>query len=274
MLPPLLYAIAFLLLRYSLCVAAPSMAQPMTGGIRHDALAGSAVAMPGVAWNPSNPASIANVERWSVSLSTSKGYGLPELQLAAAHVLFPLPKGALSITAQSFGSDVYRQLQLTSAFARSFSFGTTRSVTLGLNVILRQVSIPRYGHSHSAAITPGILIQPWPLLFLGASMTHPVGSNASYGPPERIRLGMGYHLFPGSWFLVSANKHIRYPLSVRIGLEHNWSKTFSIQTGFSTRPERFTGGFKITAGPCNAAIAVERHFALGWTRGLSVSLSL
>lgn len=257
-----------------LVLALPAQAQALEGGARAAALGGATTALAGDLWGHANPAAWATHSERAVSFFASEAFGLSELRLAAFQYVEPTRLGALALGARTFGFSSYRETHGTLGWARGFHLGTTRQFHTGLRLRWHQVSIPVYGNAGALGVSAGWLVEAMPRLHLGMQATNLNGPKLAGREelPRSLSGGLGYQAEARLRVLLDAYKEVRYPLSVRAGLEVQPVEALSLRTGVTTQPVRFTAGVGIRLGHLVADLAAERHEVLGWSPGVSLSV--
>ena len=245
-------------------------AQPFTGGTRHTGLSGATVALPDDFWASSNPASLRTPDRWAARLFTSQRYGLRELRLGAARLIFPAGATAIGLKAQSFGSSLYRKTQVEAGLSRALAFGASRFVQAGLSISMASTTVSDFGSSTAWQYRVGLILELWPSIYWGASFSQPFRLTSTQNDQVYLRSGISADVGGASWLLFSAEKTLDLPLSIQAGMEHQITHRVRIQTGIGTQPSRYSFGIGIYVPGISLGIATERHYALGWTPALSI----
>lgn len=252
----------------------PAWGQSMEGGARAAALGGATTALAGEVWGHANPAGWATRSGRAVSFFASEAFGLAELRLAAFQYVEPTRLGAVALGARTFGFDAYRETHATLGWARGFRLGTTRRFHAGLTLRWHQVAISSYGSAGALGVSAGWLVEAMPRLHLGMQATNLNGPKLAGREelPRSLSVGLGYQAAERLRLLLDAHKEVRYPLSVRAGLEVQPVEALALRTGVTTEPVRFTAGVGVRLGRLAADLAAERHDVLGWSPGVSLSV--
>ncbi|GIV61857.1 MAG: hypothetical protein KatS3mg044_0723 [Rhodothermaceae bacterium] len=249
-------------------------AQSLEGGARSVALGSATTALHDDAWGHGNPAIWASLPGRALSFFASEAYGLSELRLGALHLVQPTRLGAFALGARTFGFEDYRETHLNVGYARGFSAGTTRSVFVGLRARYYRVSISGYGSAGTVGLTAGVLVALAPGLHAGFQATN-LNRPHLAGREEferALAVGLGYAPTPSLRVLLDVAKDVRFPLSVRGGLEVMPVSVLALRAGFTTEPTRFTAGLGLRLGLLAADVAAEQHEILGWSPAFSLSL--
>ncbi|WP_228350331.1 hypothetical protein [Rhodocaloribacter litoris] len=255
--------------------AAPAaFSQSLTGGARAVAIGGAATALHDDAWGHANPAVWAVRPGRAVSFFAGQAFGLPELRLGAVQYVEPTRAGAFALGARTFGFEAFRETHLDLGYARGFTFGTTRRLYAGLRLRYYRVVIARYGSGGALGVSAGWLVRILPTLYAGFQATN-LNRPKLAGREEferTLALGLGYVADERLRVLVDVIKDVRFPLSVRAGLELAPVPALALRAGATTEPTRFTAGLGVRLGRLAADVAAEHHSVLGWSPAFSLGV--
>lgn len=242
------------------------------GNARADALGYSTTALSSASGVHANPAARASASDATAVFYARQSFGLAALRYGASHITVPFSWGAVSTGASTFGFDDYREVHLSGGYARSFAFGTSRRALIGMTVRYYHTSIPGYGSTGTIGANLGIIVRLLRSLRLGAHATNLNGPSLVDGEPlpRTLAVGLSYRAFEQMRVLVDAFKDVRFPLSVRGGLEVRPVSILALRAGVTTAPVRFTGGAGVRLGSLRADIAMEQHQVLGWSPSASL----
>ena len=86
---------------------------------------------------------------------------------------------------------------------------------------------------------------------------------------------LGFTLSPAekTELLFAIRKEDGYAFSVHAGLQQQLARTVYLQLGSATSPHRLTSGLVLLLGRITWAVALEHHYALGWTTGVALTRS-
>jgi hypothetical protein len=242
------------------------------GSARADALGYSVTADPSAGGVHANPAAAATRDRPATYFYARQSFGLSALRYGATYATLPLKWGAPSIGASTFGFDEYREVHLSAGYARSVSFGTTRSIHLGTTVRYHHTSIAEFGGAGALGLNVGLLVEMLRSLHLGAHATNVNGARlvADEPLPRTLALGLHYQALDHVSVRADVFKDVRFPLSVRGGIEVRPVAPLVFRAGITTAPVRFMGGAGVQLGPLRASVAAEQHQDLGWSPSASL----
>jgi hypothetical protein len=267
---PLLAALIFLSFVVPSVLAQSSY--DLFGNARADALGNSTTALPSAAGVQANPAARATLQKATALFYARQGFGLSALRYGASHAALPFDWGTVSTGISTFGFEDYREVHASAGYARSLSLGTSRRFSFGTTVRYHHTSIAEYGNAGTVAVNLGIGVALLRALHLGVHATNLNGATlVEQEPlPRTLSVGLHYRALQHLRVLVDVFKDIRFPASVRAGLEVRPVSPLYLRAGITTRPVRFSGGTGIRLGPLDAHIAVEEHQVLGWSPSASL----
>lgn len=244
------------------------------GEARAAALGGASTALTHAPMGYANPASWATFSGRAVSFFAFEAFGLAALRLAAAAYVEPTSLGAFAIGAQTFGFDDYRETHLHAGFGRGFGLGTTRRFHVGFSLRYHRVSIPGYGKAGALGLGLGGLVEVWPSVLVGFQATnfHVPKLAGREELARSLALGLAYSPVEQALVVLDVYKDVRFPLSVRAGVEIQPVTSFVLRAGAATEPSRFTAGAGVRLGTIVADVAGERHAVLGWSPAVSFGL--
>lgn len=264
------------LLLYACCLAAPRRAdgQAAEGGARAVALAGAVTAVAGDAWGHANPAAWATLPGRAVALFASEGYGMDELRLGAVRYAEPLAFGTVVAGARVFGFDAYRETSFEAGFARGMGLGSARRLYAGLRVRYERVRVAGYGGAGAVGLSVGGLVEVAYGVRFGFAAANVNAPRWTRGDelPRTLALGVSVDAAPGVLVALDVMKDVRFPASVRAGLEAQPVRALALRAGVATAPVRFAAGAGLRLAHLSVDIAADRHEVLGWTPAVSLAL--
>jgi hypothetical protein len=262
--------IAFL----GLCLCGVAGGQAIEGDARSGALAGASTALIDDSFTESNFVVAGGARRPHLTLFAGQSYGLSELRIGRIQYVQPLPGVAIVIEGVTFGYDMYRESSFVIGVAREFRALGPRSLYLGAAARYLRVAAHGYGADAATGLSVGMLVSLTPELHLGfhaANMNSPSGS-AGQTLAHALSVGFQYQPDDRARLVVDATKDVRFPVSIRAGVELRLAEPFFIRAGFATKPSRIAGGFGVRLGSTSADIALQRHNPLGWSQAASLSI--
>lgn len=246
-------------------------------GARAAAMGGAGVALGGDGadpWGARNPAAWAALPRRTAALYGDEGFGLSELRLAAARIVVPTRIAAFAVGAQAFGYESFRASAFTLGAARAFSLGTSRVLMAGAAAHLHTVSIPDYGSASVVTLDVGVRAALVPGLDAGFRASNvAAGSLAGREPlPRTLALGFAYRAHARLTVAADVEKDVRYPASLRAGVEARPVAALALRAGATTAPRAVSAGVGLRTGPLAIDLAAARHESLGWTPAVGLGV--
>ena len=269
------YPRAILIAFLGFCLRGVAGGQAIDGDARSGALAGASTALIDDSFTESNFVATGGARRPYMTLFAGQSYGLAELRIGRIQYVQPLPGVAFVIEGAAFGYDMYHESSFAIGAARAFRARGPRSLYLGVAARYLRVAAHGYGADAAIGLSVGGLVSLTPELHLGfqaANMNSPSGS-AGQTLAHALSVGFQYRPDDRARLVVDATKDIRFPVSVRAGVELQLAEPFFIRAGFATKPSRIAGGFGVRLGSTSADIALQRHNPLGWSQAASLSIA-
>ncbi len=222
-----------------------------------------------------NPAGLALLPFREASAFVAQPYGLSELLHVTISYADPmsLPEnlGAFGIAARRFGFQLYNETAFSIAYANSFE----RKFFYGATLRYHNTSIQNYGSAGAFGIDIGLLFLITPELSIGFSATNlnrPTIGISNEVLAQTYTAGASYRLFKNLRAVVDFEKDVRFPLTVKSGVEFDAVQYLSLRAGFSTEPQRLTGGVGIHYALADIDYAVTTHPDLGLSHQLSLTI--
>lgn len=244
------------------------------GSARADAVGNSTTALLSASGVHANPAARADITNLEATFYAREGYRLRALRYGATHAAVPFEWGTLSTGASTFGFDDYREVHLSGGYAHSLQLGTTRLVHFGLAVRYHHTSIEGFGSAGALGLNAGFILTLLRTLKLGASATNLNGGALVENEPipQTLSVGLNYQALEQVRVLVDLFKDVRFPATIRGGIEVRPVSAIDLRAGVTTTPTRFMGGVGIHLGRLRADVAAEQHQELGWSPTASLNV--
>ncbi len=212
-----------------------------------------------------NPAGLSQMNWSELGLYYSPApFGFSELANGFIAYNVPLSIGSAAAGAMTYGFDLYRETRV----AAGFSYNYLNRFFAGAAVNYHSVSIKNYGSAGCFYVDLGGLLYLTSCFRWGFSV-HNI-NHASYGSyedqvPVILNSGASYDITEEFTLNAAVEKDIRYNASLLVGIDYDIIKYFSLRTGFSNEPSRFTAGIGIHYLFINLDYAVFTHNDLGLT---------
>jgi hypothetical protein len=234
----------------------------------------SGCALPGADFSLLNPASLAASAPARITLFHSPSpFDLPQLSNGGALLTAPSRIGTLQAAVTLSGKDLYREQTATLSYAIALDDAVSFGAALSYNAL----SIERYGAAHTFGIDIGIAVAPAPDIFLGASVLNvnrPTIGSEQDELPRIVVLGAAYRLSNRANISADLVKDVRFPESVRVGIEVRPIDFLALRFGTSTEPHRFHAGAGVRYLLFGFEYGVTTHQELGLTHSIGLSIDL
>ncbi len=240
-------------------------------GARGLALGGAVIALEDNEWAVFGNPALLPFQQPEAAFYGVRNYGLAELTDMAAAGGFGYAKGnmASALAVHRYGDELFSELNFRLIQKITFS-----GVQLGVALNYNRLS---FGGSYAdeAAGALGLdfgLMSPLSkdikLGFRAINVNRP-----EYAFGEELRrelgLGLGIRLHERLLLLADVVKDVRFPVSLRKGLEAELTEGVFLRGGFTTQPMTWSGGFGLRSAGWKVDFGVQQHGQLGLTPGLS-----
>ena len=185
----------------------------------------------------------------------------------------PLSFAAIGIKAEKFGFELYSETEFGLAFAKKID----RNISVGLCLEYNRVDIARYGTAHSFYIDGGLLAHVLKSVDVGFSV-HNI-TDAAIGRtdekmPQVFSLGACWYPFHDFQISVEMEKDIRFPASIKMGIEQIIFGVIALRAGAANNPDKYSAGIGVRYSLFEFGYAGYSHPDLGWTNQIELSFIL
>ncbi len=199
-------------------------------------------------------------------------FGLPELRTAAVAAAMPVRFGTFGLNVERFGFDLYREIGLGIAFARKID----ECISTGLVANIQNISIDRYGSTSRLTLDIGMLVYILPRTTLGCDLKNiaraTIGRNDER-LPQLLSAGAGWNPVHSLLLALEVEKDIRYPASIKFGIEQRLIAALRIRGGIANNPDKYSIGLAVRCAPVEFSYAGYSHIDLGWTHQIELSFA-
>ena len=244
-------------------------------GARPTALSDAFVAAGNSPWltvyNPAGLASCRSIE--SALFLNPQQFGLKELRTISAAGVIPIGVGSVGIVVGQFGFNLYRETQLTVGVGGTIDAG----ISVGGAVNLVRISLDRYGSTIARTYDVGALVDVVDGLRIGCDWKNVTAQKiAATGEalPQLLTTGLCYSPSADSRLSIDLEKDIRFPFSLRMGLEHSFLKVLTMRFGICSNPDKISCGIGLRIAGLELSYAGYSHPQLGWTHQIEISFKL
>jgi hypothetical protein len=217
-----------------------------------------------------NPAALSNVTRLAAEIGYTRLFNLPELAITTSSAVYPAAGGGLGVKANSFGNDLYRELQAEVAFGKPLSTLAAVGATVGYYWL----TIDNYGSDGDVSLSIGIQASPisnliWGLW--GRNLIEGSIGQSNHPFPQETVTGLSYDIGGKILAQLDIAKQPRFPETYKLGIEVMLNPYIAARAGMQHQPNRAGGGFGIRWKTWRIDYGTYSHWELGWTHSVSLS---
>ena len=214
-----------------------------------------------------NQAGIALLDRIGVGLYYQNQFQLSQLSQKAIAVVVPSKIGVLGLSFTHFGYELYNDIKIGLAYARSF--GPYFRIGLQLDYLRTSLG-ENYGSKSNVTFELGVQSNLTNNLTIGAWVFNPIQVKlADYADeyiPVIFKLGMGWNIDNGLLVNIEAEKNSAFQaILLRAGVEYALKEKFFFRGGFSTAQEIFSMGFGMQFKILRIDLSAIMHNTLGFS---------
>jgi hypothetical protein len=222
-------------------------------GVKAIGMANAFVAVSDNLWAVNyNPAGLTQVTGIQCSaFIVPNQFGLPELQTTSFAAAVPLSFATVALKAEKFGFDLYQETEVGMAFAFKVDQNTILNGGI-LAYALKNVKVG-FNFNNIMGATVGRTREKLPQLFA-------IGT--CWSPLKDLLLSL------------EMEKDIRYPASIKWGIEQIVFDALAFHAGVANNPEKYSAGITVKYSFFEFGYAGYSHFDLGWTHQIEISLRL
>ena len=220
-----------------------------------------------------NPAGLSQMNWREVGVYYSPApFGLTELANGFVAYHEPTSIGSFGIGGMSYGFDLYRESKLSLAY----SYNYLNKFFAGLTINYQTLSIQNYGNDGALFFNIGGLAYLSNVLRLGFAIQNI--NRATYGDkddqiPMIFNTGFSYDVVDELTINFAVEKDIKYKASFQFGINYDLIEYFSLRTGFSNEPSKFSAGIGINYSMFSLDYAMFTHNDLGLTHQAGIIIS-
>ncbi len=244
-------------------------------GARPIALSNAFVAVGNSPWSTAyNPAGLASCNAFEGTLFLSpQQFGLKELRTISAAGVVPFSGGSVGVIVGQFGFDLYRETAYTVGVGGTIDDG----VAVGGAVNVVRLSLAQYGTAAIPSYDVGALVEIVSGLRMGfdwKNVTAATIAGSGESLPQVLATGLCYDLSDVARLTMDLEKDIRFPFSLRMGLEHSFLHVLTLRFGMRSNPDTFSVGLGLQIDGFVLSYAAYSHSQLGWTHQIEISFTM
>lgn len=243
-------------------------------GARQIALANSDVGLSDDVFSTfTNPAGLSQMNWREIGLYYSPApFGFSEMANGFICYHEPFSFGSIGIGGMTYGFELYRESKLTTAFSYNFN----NRLFAGISLNYQNVSIKKYGSTGSLYVDVGslyYLTNYFRCGFFIQNLNHGTYKNFDDQIPVIFNTGFSIYIINNFSLNTSLEKDIRYNATLSIGLEYGIIENFTLRSGFSNEPSRYTTGIGIHYSYFDIDYAIFTHPDLGLTHQVGIIIN-
>ncbi len=220
-----------------------------------------------------NPAGLGQLFYREISaLYSPSPFGLSEISTAALTYAEPMNFGTIGLGLKTFGFDLYRETNVIISYGTSYE----EKLFCGLNANIYNLNIQNYNSASALGVDVGVLTYITDFLKWGFFAKNITGSTIGESKQKLAQVyKTGMTVQPGYDFnlVLEFEKDVKFPLSVRSGLEYFVNEYIDLRGGIGTQPATFSGGISINYKLFQFDYSIYSHQDLGITNQGSVTIN-
>ncbi len=267
----------FGLLTCSLVVFLPSYVmgafESVPGGPRDAGLAQAGVALEGDVWGLLRNPAIAPLGRMQFGAGWSQQFDLPELTRESALLASEIGQQFLAISAESFGSSLYRESSAKGMISRRFS----SKLSVGAELNGQFLAVKQYGRGSAFGSAVGMILDAHRDVRLGAVWRNPGRPAISHFRerlPESLTIGLTTNASSRAVVCADVIQEHNFPMEVRIGAEVVLHPSIAMRVGARGEPFRPAGGFSLKLKRWTFHYSGDLHQELGPSHAVGLELQM
>jgi len=243
-------------------------------GARSSALGTASVCLDDVWAFHHNPGALATVKTLSAGAYYETRFLTKELQTQGLVVAVPLKTGVISVGAQLYGYEQYRNTRA----GVGYSMGLGEKISAGVQVNMQLLKFGgNYGSSANATVEAGILAEITKKWKLGVSVMN-LGRQQIASLDSRytsvLRMGSFYAPSRKVNILFEVEKQVIHPVSFKGAVEYFPADQFVLRFGAHTGPTAFSFGMGYRKNGFFIDAGTNYHPVLGWTPNFGLTYQL
>jgi hypothetical protein len=221
-----------------------------------------------------NPAGLMQIDYFQCSaFIVPQQFGMKELGTAAIAGAVPLLFATAGFKIERFGFDLYNETEIGIALAAKIDGNVSFGITLDNN----HLEIVKYGSSDNVTVGAGFIVRVVENVNIGFSTRNIAGKTIGRNLeklPQTCTLGTSWSPLKDLTLSLEIEKDIRFPASIKAGIEKIWLNTFAVRTGFANNPDKYSAGIAVKYSVFEFGYAGYSHPDLGWTHQVEISFEI
>ncbi len=220
-----------------------------------------------------NPSGLGQLKYREVSVFYSPSpFGISEISTAALTYAEPLKFGTLGLGIRTYGFDLYRETNAILSYGNNFR----EKIFYGLNVNYYNLDIQNYNSASAFGADIGAMAYITDFLrwgFFAKNITGTKIGSSKEKLAQVYRTGLNAQPRNDINVILEFEKDVKYPLSVRGGMEYSVNDYADIRAGIGTEPTSFSGGITINYNIFQLDYAIYNYQDLGITNQGSLTVN-
>jgi hypothetical protein len=220
-----------------------------------------------------NPSGLGQVKYREFSAFYSPApFGLTDLSTASISYSEPLSFGTIGAAFKTYGFDLYRENNFIVSYGNSYK----KKIYYGANINLYNLHIQNYNNATAFGLDIGAMAYIARFLqwgFIGKNITGTKIGEAKEKIAQVYRTGFTFQPEDKIRVIGEVEKDVRYPLSVRGGLEYSVIDFLDLRFGVGSQPTIFSAGIGLNYNLFSFDYAFTKSEDLGFTHLGTVSVN-
>ncbi|MFZ4590155.1 MAG: hypothetical protein ACOYN6_04095 [Ignavibacteria bacterium] len=220
-----------------------------------------------------NPAGLGQVKYREFSAFYSPApFGLTDLSTASLSYSEPLSFGTIGAAFKTYGFDLYRENNFIVSYGNSYK----RKIYYGANLNLYNLHIQNYNNATAFGLDIGAMAYIAKFLqwgFFGKNITGTKIGESKEKIAQVYRTGFTFQPEGNIRAIAEIEKDVKYPLSVRGGMEYSVIDFLDLRFGVGSQPTIFSAGVGINYNLFSFDYAFTKSEDLGFTHLGTVSVN-
>lgn len=242
-------------------------------GPRSAALGGAGVAIAGDGWMVFRNPALLPGNGAVAGFSWSQQFELPELSREDLGVTFPVHGHAFGITAETFGSPLYRETETGLVWAK----GIQPKLKIGVHAQLMRLEIEGYSSSQAATFSVGVAGNPLDDFTVAAvwrNLSEPKLSGYQDRIRESLTVGFSARVIAGGFIVADLIQEKGFQTELRVGAEARVLPHLVLRAGGRAEPVRPSAGMQIDLKRWGFVYAGDLHPDLGASHYVGVEFRI
>lgn len=220
-----------------------------------------------------NPSGLGQVKYRELSFFYSPApFGLTELSTAALTYSEPFKFGTMGLGVKTYGYDLYREISVSLSYGGNYR----NKIFYGANLNYFNLNIKNYNSASSFGADVGLMAYITKYLkwgFFGKNISGSTIGTSKEKIAQVYRTGFTLQPRDQLYFILEAEKDVRYPLSIRAGLEYSITDNVDMRAGVGNEPATFSGGISLSYGLFQMDYALYNTRDLGLTHQGTITVN-